>query len=789
MDYTPIPESTPEALAEAEAVLFPVDRDGLQLVRAKFPGGEYLSTGLFRAEDITGNGRGRTAENVKSICSVFFDTDLVGLFKAKYLATGKPSLGSRAAAWKSAMYAYPQDRLFAAKQKHGRMVLDALTDLLGEPTATVDSGWGWHYFYALEGVPVSSLPLLVDLHNRVRPLVHARVAEGWGCPFPDPVLDATQDAGTRVVRRWRSMNTKAPGSPRPCIPVAASAARITPERLTALLTALPPVQTSAPAKPKAARPVQATRAPAPQPSGDIPTGHVLDFSSHTHDGQTWRDIVEALDVGEVHKLTCPWGGTSHGSGFLSRKSATRALYRSNALGRTWWSKDPIQAADRATLDMRLDKDGDPKGVKQSILNVYRLLRDDAEMDLWTCTFRQLPMLGSEQLDPKAMQTRVRMLAEEKYDWTMKVARQDVENAILDVCEETQRNGIAEELETLEWDKKGRLYKWLAKTLGIEHGRLLSAYGRRWFVSLVARCMQPGCKVDNMLVVLGRQGIGKSSLFRQISEYFGEDLFVDSSVDWRHKDSRDVLRGTLIFEDAELESFHRAGVDLMKNLLSSEVDTYRAAYGRTRQRYPRTAVLVGTANPVDILKDQTGNRRFWLVNAYQTSRSFYDHQWLADNLEQLVAEALDIYRRQVASPSPQTQWWLTPEEQSLSDADNQAALQEDLIAAAAERVYEANNGMPGAAITAMDFVRAYSMAHGISAPSNRQLQSMVQKASHALRQCGFTRQKMTCPVRRIRANYYCRPPTWEVGTCQPNDGLAAIEMDAEPDNVRSLRSPQ
>ena len=789
LDYKPLPSSMPHQLRTAESVLFPTpDRGtGLQLVHARFPGGEYVATGWYRTDDIGTNGTGRTEKNCQRILSVFFDTDIVGLFKAKYLAAGKPSLGDKVSAWKQAMYRYNGERLEAAKQKHGALVYDALHDTIGAPTAVVDSGWGWHYFYAVAGdaADPANLSRLADLHDRVRPVIHDRVAAAWGCDFPDPVLDATRDAGTRVVRRWWSQNTKAPQH-RGCVPVYATPRRWTLEDVEHITASLPVLSRQrAPRAPRQPRLASDTgRPPAAAPALPIPPkGEPLDFDQHQHAGRTWMEVVEGLEVGGTCRVTCPFGGSTMGSGFLSRKTQRRALFRSNALGRTYWSKRLILGKGRAALDEKRDADGNPKGVRDTISNVYRLLREDDQLDLWTCSFRQLPMLGNELLDPKAMQTRVRMLAEDAYGWNIKVARADVECAILDVCEETRRNGVAELLESLKWDGEKRLYKWLAKSLGVPHNQLMSAYGRRWFISLVARVMSPGCKVDSMLVVLGRQGIGKSSLFKQIAGALGDDLFVDTTVDWRRKDSRDALRGTLIFEDAELESFRRVGVDLMKNVLSSEVDTYRAAYGRTRERFPRTALIVGTANPVDILKDQTGNRRFWLVNAYQSARTMYDHRWVSECLEQLYAEALTLYREHVACPSESTQWWLTAEEQAISDADNQQALQEDLIAQAAERVYEQNNGAIGSWFTAMDFVVEYAATHGLTSPSNRQLQGMVQKASHSLRAAGFERQKVTNPASGQRANWYLKV-TSLISRDDPDNGLSAIST-ADPTPVHHI----
>ncbi len=790
--------TTGAALQAAEALIFPEPPEGQVLVRQRFPGGTYISTGAFDAAAIGPGGKGRSAENLRRINTLFFDADVVALFKAKYLKA-KPDPRWRAGQWKTAMFNYRAGLLDAAKDKHLRIVGAAIEDAMGPPTATVDSGWGWHWFYALadDASDPAYLPRLVELHNLVRAYVQPVVEEAWGCRFHDPVLDATQDAGTRIVRAWGSLNTKCAKRHRRCRPVSGSSRLVSRADIESLLTVLrsmAPVAQAAPPAPRQAAPATRPAIRVAQPAQDAggveapPPGEPLDFSAYTHQGRTWHDLALELPVDGTIKVCCPFAGTSVGSGFISRKTKSKVLFRSNALSRTWWADGPISGTGAATLDSYSTKDGEQR-VRQTIRNVYRLLREDEEIDLWTCTFRQLPMIGEDMVDPKVMQTRVRMVMEEKYDWFCKVSRADVETAILDVCAENERNSIADRLSALVWDGQTRLDGWLSRVLGVENIPLVQTYSRRWLIALVARIMEPGCKVDNMLLVMGRQGFGKSTLFKQIANFFGEDLHVDTAVDWRHKDSRDVLRGTLIYEDAELESFHRAGVDLMKNMLSAQTDTYRPSYGRTRERFPRTAVMVGTANPTDILKDPTGNRRFWLVNAYTSERRMYDRAWLGDNIEQLVAEAYACWTKHQSSPSERTQWWLTTAERGLQSVDNEQAMKEDLLQDAAERVFAECNGLLGSWFTAREFAEHYAYSMGIATPSARQLNILVQQASRALRTAGFDRQKVTNPVGGTRANWYIKHvENSDRADIHPVKGLRAL-LNTDDDNVVQMRSPQ
>ena len=64
-----------------------------------------------------------------------------------------------------------------------------------------------------------------------------------------------------------------------------------------------------------------------------------------------------------------------------------------------------------------------------------------------------------------------------------------------------------------WDGQPRLNTWLSAHLGAERNGYTQAVGRAWLISAVARVMEPGCKVDTMIVLEGPQGIGKSRALR------------------------------------------------------------------------------------------------------------------------------------------------------------------------------------------------------------------------------------------------------------------------------------
>jgi len=140
--------------------------------------------------------------------------------------------------------------------------------------------------------------------------------------------------------------------------------------------------------------------------------------------------------------------------------------------------------------------------------------------------------------------------------------------------------------------------------------LHAAMVRKWLVGAVARAMNPGCQMDYALVLQSRQqGIGKSTSFRDLAS---PDWFT-STVPDGDKDFLLNVHSCWIFELAELESVTgKRDAGRLKNLITSSTDMFRVPYGRTAERRKRSSVFCGTVNEDTFLRDETGNRRYWVV---------------------------------------------------------------------------------------------------------------------------------------------------------------------------------
>lgn len=198
--------------------------------------------------------------------------------------------------------------------------------------------------------------------------------------------------------------------------------------------------------------------------------------------------------------------------------------------------------------------------------------------------------------------------------------------------------IKEHISSLpKWDGERRIDGWLVRYLGADDTRYNRIVGRRFFIQMMARGLNPGCKADWMMILEGMQGKLKSTLFEILAS---EDLFSDSLPSLnQEKDAADHLQGMWLLEIAELDSLRKAGVDTIKRFLSRKKDIYRPAYGRNTITRPRHCVFVGTTNRDQYLTDVTGNRRFLPVRTGDV-----DIEALKADREQLLAEAKYWYER-------------------------------------------------------------------------------------------------------------------------------------------------
>ena len=193
-------------------------------------------------------------------------------------------------------------------------------------------------------------------------------------------------------------------------------------------------------------------------------------------------------------------------------------------------------------------------------------------------------------------------------------------------------------------------------------KYLSTVGQKFMISAVARALRPGCKVDTMLVLEGRQGAGKSSAARVLA---GVEYFSDNLPAMGTKDASDHVRGKWIIEVGELSAMQKSEIETTKAFISRQDEKFRPAYNRKEITYKRRCVFIGTTNQEAYLRDETGNRRFWPVRV-----GTIDLPALKRDRDLLWAEALYRFRNG-------EKWYLTEDEGKLAAAVQQDRVSEDI----------------------------------------------------------------------------------------------------------------
>lgn len=188
----------------------------------------------------------------------------------------------------------------------------------------------------------------------------------------------------------------------------------------------------------------------------------------------------------------------------------------------------------------------------------------------------------------------------------------------------------------KWDGQKRLERFFPDYCGSEDNKYTQQIGRKIFTAIVARIYSPGCKFDYLPILIGKQGIGKSTLLETIaikSHWYTDNL---GSVD--NKDVILRMRSKLIVENAELTMFDKTDPNQVKAFLSRRVDRDRLPYDRLPRDLERQCVIIATTNKDRFLQDETGNRRMWPVELH-----FIDSELVKADLEMLYAEALQYYK--------------------------------------------------------------------------------------------------------------------------------------------------
>lgn len=206
-------------------------------------------------------------------------------------------------------------------------------------------------------------------------------------------------------------------------------------------------------------------------------------------------------------------------------------------------------------------------------------------------------------------------------------------------EKNHYHPVRQYLDSLIWDGEQRIDTLLPDYFGSDKNEYTRQAMRKILAGAVARVYQPGVKFDLVLVLVGDQGTGKSTLCKKL----GRQWFSDTFLTVQGKEALEQIQGAWLIEIAELSGFRKAEVESVKHFISKQEDIFRPAYARAAETYPRQCVFFGTTNNREFLRDPTGNRRFMPVDIHRENAIKDIFTDLDGEVDQIWAEAVQIWK--------------------------------------------------------------------------------------------------------------------------------------------------
>ena len=167
--------------------------------------------------------------------------------------------------------------------------------------------------------------------------------------------------------------------------------------------------------------------------------------------------------------------------------------------------------------------------------------------------------------------------------------EDIKTALYGVSDKNKYHPIKQLIEPVQWDGIERAETFFIDCLGVEDNAVNREVSRKWLLACITRLYKKGCKFDEMLILFGGQGIGKSTtlerlaldtFYTKVTGKLNDNTILQTSQSW-------------LVELDELSTLLRTPTQEFKSWLSSRKDTTRAPYEAQPTDFYRGFVVLGT----------------------------------------------------------------------------------------------------------------------------------------------------------------------------------------------------
>ena len=204
------------------------------------------------------------------------------------------------------------------------------------------------------------------------------------------------------------------------------------------------------------------------------------------------------------------------------------------------------------------------------------------------------------------------------------------------------------VESFEWDGSARCENFLTDVMKADDTPYIREVSRLIFAGGINRLYEPGTKFDDVPVLIGPQGCGKSSIVNWLA--LNDDFACITKLMDGSQKSIEAIIGSWIVEIPELSAFKKADIESLKAFITTRYDKYRLPFDRNPSVLPRRCIFIGTGNNARFLTDKTGNRRFYPVEVHSNGYDlFRSQEEIRIYICQAWAEARERYKKGLMPP--------------------------------------------------------------------------------------------------------------------------------------------
>lgn len=216
-----------------------------------------------------------------------------------------------------------------------------------------------------------------------------------------------------------------------------------------------------------------------------------------------------------------------------------------------------------------------------------------------------------------------------------IGRELMRDVVARVAEDHRFDSAQQWLMTLTWDSVSRIDSFLPTYFEVDDTPYARAVGAYTWTALAGRVMEPGCKADMAPILVGEQGIRKSSGVAAMAP--AQDFFCEISFAEKEPDLARKMRGRLIAEIGELRGLHSRELEHIKAFITRTHEDWTPKFKEFNTVFPRRLLFIGTTNQEEFLADETGNRRWLPIRVGRV-----DVEAIARDCLQLWAEGRDRF---------------------------------------------------------------------------------------------------------------------------------------------------